>query len=821
MKKRLLAVFTALILCLSCGVSVSGATAATIVVTPLIDFDLPVAEALPDTDIVTDYTYYTVSVNWGAYGALPFVPGETRSALFTLTSKSKDFIFAPDTAPTDLSGFIPGQTPSILLNSGDMLLLQYSFTTNSTNTVTIVPIARFDAPVPLNTPENITTIETRYEGYNITGLTWSPAAATFAFGETYTATFTLTAAAGYTFPSIIGSGNFLSSFYPSAVCVSNSGGSLVAEITFDKLAEKPVVETQIVLGLLNFNDGDIVKKGDYLYASPSITDSRNFKNYLPIAVTVSKDGAEPKPVKIEGDGKMIGFDTSIPGEYLYRFSYPGGEDETAIYLPAPDLTLQYTVNAKPVGRKNYEIDTTWAATDFIVLTANDLATDSDGELTITGLKETDETRKIVSGSVTESGLILIVTNVGSATVTVQISDGTETIDVPIKINVYEDYKVLHKLTVVGNRTRVYTHPTDKEVTLTREPAPEGKRWDRWTLEKATLVSGKLTDDTIVIKMPRGNATATMNYIDDSGIINPPIFITDPDEQRVYTAVQVTPDIDGITVAEGSAPVTLTPEITDEFGDPVYSALEVMVNKVPQATTGVLTIDTVPGTYEVIFKYSGDEFFAGSTATVTVTVTPNPTVSTPYVPPAPPVPIVAVTPITPKPTKDDTVEAGVNPSGSLNSDSTAAAVKAAAKNGEEKVIVNANEELKGISETAINKLLAAAPKVTIAQNFTDENIRITIPLKAGMGSIYTGITPVPTGTGIAAFETKQKTDFGTNVRYALDLDIDASTFADCEDFNGGKIIYVYINGTTRVSGIYKNGKIIFETSKAGMMIIDIR
>jgi hypothetical protein len=649
MKKQFLAAVITAILSLTSGLSVFGANAANITVSQLLGFDTPSAQTLPDTDILTDYPYYTVSVDWGLSASQPFAEGETRTALFTLSAKSEDFTFAGN---TNFANFIPGKTPIVVFNTGDSVLLEISFTTNSSRTIVIAPVIGFNAPLPLATPRRITDVDTRYEGYNITSISWSPSVTKFAYGGAYTATVTLTATAGYTFPPIIGYGNSLSSFYPGAVCVSNTGSVLVLQIAFPELPPKPVVTTKIQLRTLYMSNGDTITPPIDPEMPPEITpnvlDDKDFNVHYPVSVTATRNGELFFSQGAVAQGEKIYEETETMGEYVYIFSFAGAEESDAIYAPS-EAVFSYFVNDRPRSKSGVVIDT-YVSEEPIDIPLTDLVIDTYGKLQVRSTHNGPSNKDIGTLTITENGgLSFLPKSAGTTFAAIEITDGRAEASVQITFNVIE-----------------------KDL--------------------------------------------------------PPIIGNNP-----------------------TPPAPLTP----------------------------------------------------------------------YIPAPPPVPIVTVTPITPKPTKDGTVEAGVNPSGSLNSDSTAAAVKAAAKNGEEKVIVNAPEELKGISETAINKLLAAAPEVTIAQNFTDENIRITIPLKAGMGTIYTGITPVPTGTGIAAFATNQKTDFGTNVRYALDLDIDASTFADCEDWGGGKIIYVYINGTTRVAGIYKNGKIIFETSKAGLMIIDIR
>jgi pectin methylesterase-like acyl-CoA thioesterase len=140
----------------------------------------------------------------------------------------------------------------------------------------------------------------------------------------------------------------------------------------------------------------------------------------------------------------------------------------------------------------------------------------------------------------------------------------------------------------------------------------------------------------------------------------------------------------------------------------------------------------------------------------------------------------------------TVEAGLNESGSVNSESTAAAVKKAAEiakaNGETSVTVQIPEGATGLSKSTVKKLLTAADgmKITLALTSSIDGEKvgsISLPINEKTGQILTGLyfdtkridsaedyikkhweTDI-----LGSFETAQKGGWGDNATLTVELD----------------------------------------------------
>ncbi|MDR0904517.1 MAG: hypothetical protein LBM59_07785 [Ruminococcus sp.] len=375
---------------------------------------------------------------------------------------------------------------------------------------------------------------------------------------------------------------------------------------------------------------------------------------------------------------------------------------------------------------------------------------------------------------------------------------------------YKLVPVIYTITVVGGTSDVITATADETVTITAETR-EGYEFTNWTITGNTLPTALTLTDKVITFKPQSNITATATFKE---ITTP----SDPSGGGGSGSGGGGSGSGGSSSGGGSSgggsssgapsPVPTTPPATGDTGT-------------GSGTGSTGNSGSGSGSGSTGSGSGGDnggvaETFSSGKAQATLN-------------------------------NDGTVNAAVNPSGSLNSAATVAAVEAAAEvaaeNGEEKVTVNVDEDVKGLSAGAIKKIVDAVPEgitPTIAQNFENTDgeliIRMVIPLKADMGHTYTGVVgadpevieAATAGTPanvIASFETNQKKDFGTDVRYIVNakaLGLDSSLFADCEDFNGGKIIYVLVKGKdgsiTRSAGLYKNGQIIFESTKAGTMMI---
>ena len=104
-------------------------------------------------------------------------------------------------------------------------------------------------------------------------------------------------------------------------------------------------------------------------------------------------------------------------------------------------------------------------------------------------------------------------------------------------------KLKYTLTVTNGTPTSRKEEAGTEVVLTANAPAEGKLFDQWELsENLTLVSGNLTDEIIMVRMPEGNATAKATYKDA------------PKPEYTLTVTSGTP---ASTTAEAGTEVTLT------------------------------------------------------------------------------------------------------------------------------------------------------------------------------------------------------------------------------------------------------------------------
>jgi hypothetical protein len=195
------------------------------------------------------------------------------------------------------------------------------------------------------------------------------------------------------------------------------------------------------------------------------------------------------------------------------------------------------------------------------------------------------------------------------------------------------------------------------------------------------------------------------------------------------------------------------------------------------------------------------------------------------------------------TTDNAVIAGANASGSMNSASTVAALTAAAANleaDETEVVIAAGEDVTVVSAATIRKLAAAAEEAgvtaTLTAAATDETgaevATIDIPLSAKTKtSIKTGliledesidaaVASLEASSGntvLASIKTEQKTSFGVKVAFSFD-----TAALGLDDAAEGDTYYVAIKRgdgkTVQVKATIVDGKLVFETASAGVMMI---
>jgi hypothetical protein len=187
-----------------------------------------------------------------------------------------------------------------------------------------------------------------------------------------------------------------------------------------------------------------------------------------------------------------------------------------------------------------------------------------------------------------------------------------------------------------------------------------------------------------------------------------------------------------------------------------------------------------------------------------------------------------------------VEAGVNESGSVNSQSTAAAISEAAqiarKNGESSVKIQIPEGAVGLSKSTVQKFVDAAKGMEITlelKAMLDGEIvgGVTLPLTSETGQILTGLEFGTNRTQTAAdyvtkhwdtdilgsFETVQKGGWGTTATLSVGLDKLGFSADD-----GTKLYALIYDSKTgkwyEVPAEVIDGNVIFDTKRSGVITI---
>ena len=194
----------------------------------------------------------------------------------------------------------------------------------------------------------------------------------------------------------------------------------------------------------------------------------------------------------------------------------------AVYKEIPKLKYTLTVtNGTPTSRQEE------AGTE-VVLTAN-----APAEGKLFDQWELSENLELVSGNLTDE------------IITVRMPEG----NAAAKATYKDAPKPEYTLTVTSGTPASTTAEAGTEVTLTANTPAEGKLFDQWELsENLELVSGDLTDETIAVRMPEGNATAKATYKDA------------PKPEYTLTVTGGTP---ASTTAEAGTEVTLTANVPAE------------------------------------------------------------------------------------------------------------------------------------------------------------------------------------------------------------------------------------------------------------------
>jgi hypothetical protein len=188
----------------------------------------------------------------------------------------------------------------------------------------------------------------------------------------------------------------------------------------------------------------------------------------------------------------------------------------------------------------------------------------------------------------------------------------------------------------------------------------------------------------------------------------------------------------------------------------------------------------------------------------------------------------------------TVEAGLNKSGSLNSEATSAAVKKAAEiakeNGESSVTIDLPVGTTGLSKSTVKKLIEAAGDMAVQVNvptvFDGEAVgSISVPLTETTGQILTGMTFKTDRTQqfenyvtnkwstavLGSFETAQKGGWGGTA--TLSVSMDKLGFSADDGTKLYAIIYDSKTGKLyQVPAVIDGGNVVFETKRTGIVTI---
>jgi hypothetical protein len=339
--------------------------------------------------------------------------------------------------------------------------------------------------------------------------------------------------------------------------------------------------------------------------------------------------------------------------------------------------------------------------------------------------------------------------------------------------------------------------------------------------------------------------------------------------------------------------TMTPALTTTggTGDITYESSSLIV-AVVNDYSGLVTING-PGTTTITATKEADQYYHEATATYTLTVTEytapsNPsepsqpsTPSTPSAPSAPSGPPSNYTPVFPTVTitpetepngynfppcinkeitisadgKEVTsktgviakivetadgvfVEAGINPTGSVNTHSTAAAACLAARiakaKGYDKITVNVPSFARGLSKNAVQKIICGAQGTDVTLSLTsayygDELGTITFPITRSTGQILTSLYFGTARTehieryiesrwntdALGGFETDQRGGWGSAATLTMDLGkLGIDTYPDDLLY---AVIYDTSDGRWYQSPVtVKDGIAVFKTSRTGII-----
>lgn len=185
-----------------------------------------------------------------------------------------------------------------------------------------------------------------------------------------------------------------------------------------------------------------------------------------------------------------------------------------------------------------------------------------------------------------------------------------------------------------------------------------------------------------------------------------------------------------------------------------------------------------------------------------------------------------------------VKAGVNPTGSVNTHSTAAAACLGARIVKEKgykfLTVNVPSGAKGLSKTAVQKIICGAQDTPVTLSFAltldgEEIGTMALPITRDSGQILTSVTTDTTRTSqignyiesrwnidaLGGFETAQRGGWGAIATITLDIEkLGIESFSD-------ELLYAVVYDTAEKRWYespvtVKNGMAVFKTSRTGIV-----
>jgi hypothetical protein len=443
-------------------------------------------------------------------------------------------------------------------------------------------------------------------------------------------------------------------------------------------------------------------------------------------------------------------------------------------------------------------------------------------------------------TITLGGLLTVSADETNTSLTVTATstvDGTKTGTATVTVGAAAPttYPVTINCTLLNN----YTENATVYITAT-DPNP-GYRFNGWTVTSANTTLLDATALSTSFTMPAGAVTLTTDYT----AITYNVYVTGGTASHVSgiigTTITVTADIpsgqefvswtvSGIPSLSGT-PATFTMPASDVYitanfqnaytppynppSTPSYPSYTPSYTPPAPAPTPAPPAPENPyvlPSMDVTETAEGTEFTTASGVTSTVQETPE----------------------------GVKVEAGVNESGSINSQATAAAVSEAAQiakeNGETSVTIQIPEGATGLSKNTVQKLVEAADGLDITLELTaivDGEVvgGVTLPLTSETGQILTGlhfdtkrteqienyVTNKWDTDVLGSFETAQKGGWGATATLSIGLEKLGFSADD------GTKLYALIYDTKakkwyQVAALIEDGNVVINTKRTGIVTI---